>query len=93
MTKKLAVLLVAVSGLSFVVGCATYRPVRVVDHGKRNLTELETLKTSKFLFWGNTEHQFWLCQETDDALNCDRQCGGSTDLFCPTASDGTVNYR
>ncbi len=83
-TAKLAALsILALTTLT--TGCASYQILAFQDHGAQASTTVQTLKTTKYLFWSKTEHQFWLCADEGTALNCKRECGGDTDLTCPAS--------
>lgn len=81
-------------GLATLGGCVHYSVIGATDHGderrkepgKLPITALETMKISNYFFSISAEHQFWVCQDTGDALVCDRRCGGKTDLTCPEAT-------
>lgn len=74
--------------LALASGCSTYRIHSAEDHGALPVLKLETVRTTWAVFWAETEHQFWLCQDRGDELVCQRSCGGQTDLMCPTTVAG-----
>lgn len=92
----LGVLLLAV----LLGGCQSqYRIMSFADHpnAETKLSRLEIMKTTNMVVMATAEHQFWLCQDTGDALECVRACGGKDDIHCPTASSSgntlTTNTR
>lgn len=83
--KRLAGLVIALAGTT---ACTTYQIRSAEDHGVLPVLKLETVRTSWTLFFAESEHQFWLCQDQGDDLVCHRSCGGGSDLQCPTAITG-----
>lgn len=75
-------------------GCAAqHKIMRFEDHPvtETQMSRLEIMKVQSYVFTAIAEHQFWLCRDTGDALECTRACGGDTDVACPTAaSAGTT---
>lgn len=69
-------------------GCQSqYRIMGFADHPdpEAKLSRLEIMKTTNMWFMAVAEHQFWLCRDTGDALECVRACGGASDIECPVA--------
>lgn len=87
--KSIRIIFVALASLAvaaLVSGCVNYRVVNVVDHHAQGTTQLETMKTTDYLFAATVEHQFWLCDDKGTELVCERRCGEGTDLQCPAAA-------
>lgn len=81
-----AVLMLLAGGLA---GCQSqYRIMSFADHPnpESKTSRLEIMKTTNMILMAVAEHQFWLCRDTGDALECVRACGGKGDVQCPTAS-------
>ena len=92
-----AVVMLLAGGLA---GCQSqYRIMSFADHpnAESKLSRLEIMKTTNMYVMAVAEHQFWLCRDTGDALECVRACGGKGDIECPTASGSgstmTTNTR
>lgn len=75
-------------------GCTAQRQImRFEDHPdpEAKMSRLEIMKVQSYVFTAIAEHQFWLCRDAGDVLECARACGGDTDIACPTAaSAGTT---
>jgi len=69
--------------IAFLGACSTIKPLSIQDHPTRPLTTLQTLETTSFLNFKKFEHQFWLCKDEAETLNCTPECGGQTDYDCP----------
>lgn len=70
-------------------GCSSLRITKFEDHSNRPMTTLEAIKTTHIAYIPiKTEHQFYLCENTDSTMSCKVSCGGSTDLACPAAMSG-----
>ncbi len=71
-------------------GCSRYEIVKFEDHGNADtkLNQLEVVKMTSYGLWATAEHQFWLCTDKGDELECNRSCGGDRDIVCPAASAG-----
>lgn len=77
--------------LPLTTGCAKRTILAFDDHPQHNLTTLQAFRTKSYLFWSDTEHQYFLCTDTGDKLVCKRSCGGGTDLECPKTVDTGYN--
>ncbi len=78
-------------------GCFSRQMVNFQTHPEKNTILMETFETRDYLVWSKSEHVYWSCAETDNALECQRRCGGKTDLICPAtaifANTASNNYR
>jgi hypothetical protein len=74
-------------------GCVTWRAVDVTDHTHENVTVLQLVKHSKFLWYSSAEHVFFACSDKGKELDCQRMCGGGTDFDCPSSFEGHANVR
>ncbi len=83
--------LAAFALLPLTSGCAKRTILAFDDHPYNNLTTLQALRTKSYVFWSDTEHQFFLCTDAGDKLVCKRSCGGGTDLECPKTVDTGYN--
>ena len=61
----------------------TWRAVDVTDHTRENVTVLQLVKHSKFLWYSSAEHVFFACSDKGPELDCQRMCRGSTDSTAP----------
>jgi hypothetical protein len=85
MTRFVSVALVPMALSLLLGGCFSSRRVlRFEDHSEKKITSLETYKMSTFLLLcPKGEHEFWLCEDKGDVLDCSKKCGGDTGLECP----------
>jgi|GEM_PF-5040449 len=95
--QKLALLGTLALGL-VTSGCVSHRIMVFEDNAKAPLTAMEVQKTQNFLFYARITHQFYVCTDSDKALNCTLTCSSAGDeLSCPQATvDGnsiSTNYR
>jgi len=91
--RKLLKMALALGLMAALSGCHQYKILKFVDHdnAETKLNQLEVLKVSNFFVMAMMEHQFWLCTDKGDELECSRTCGGELDVKCPMASgDGNV---
>ncbi len=89
-----------ISTLAFVLfgllntGCVTRQIVAFQDHPTSNVTALEVLKQSRYVFFAKNEHIFYTCVDNTTQLVCKRLCGGNNDLVCPAGNgQGQSNVR
>lgn len=84
-------------GIILLTGCATYQPIALQDHSDRPLTTVQVVKRRNYLVWRDTRHQFYLCKETGNALQCELECDGKTPFECPRGNSaltvGSTNVR
>jgi hypothetical protein len=85
MKKILIAALAALVAVALFSACSTYRVTHFRDHPTKPVTELETNKFSYYVFYGKVVHQFYLCKDEGNVLNCGIACDGNTDLVCPEA--------
>lgn len=90
MTRSLAGMLFAFLALAS-TGCAKRTILAFDDHPQNNLTTLQALRVKSYVFWSDSEHQYFLCTDTGDKLVCKRSCGAGTDLECPKTVDTGYN--
>jgi hypothetical protein len=88
MRTTAAIAWIASLGLG-VSGCLTNRVVtHIQQHPNTNAIAIETLDTYLYYYvlyaQTKTVHQFWVCKDRGDTVECVRECGGKSDLDCPT---------
>ena len=79
------------------MGCVSWKGLRLADHPKYDMTLLEVRKTTSYLVFGKQAHQFYSCIDKTDQLDCTLLCDGDRDLLCPTFTSsggyGSSNVR
>lgn len=91
--RTLIKLALAVGLAALTSGCAQYKILEFSDHAnaETKLNQLQVLKVTNMFVWAQVEHQFWLCTDKGDELECTRSCGGDLDIQCPMGvGDGRV---
>lgn len=88
--RKLLKMALALGLIAVLSGCHQYRIMKFADHdnAETKLNQLEVMKVSNFFVYAMAEHQFWLCTDKGDELECTRTCGGERDVKCPMATGG-----
>jgi len=72
-----------------IIGCSSRKIIYIDDHPTRPMTNIETIKTTIYplifiplaITW---EHEFWKCEDRENALICEKVCDKGGDLICPT---------
>jgi len=82
-------LLLALALLS--TGCLHRSLTAVRDVGGSDTTLIETSDLFDVYLYKQVTHVFWQCKETGQVLACERACGGTTDLTCPSADSLSVS--
>lgn len=67
-------------------GCLSRQMVNFQTHPEQNTILMETLDSKSYIVWSKTEHVYWSCAESGESLQCERRCGGKSDLACPTTA-------
>jgi hypothetical protein len=80
-TAKRALALGAVLGG---LGCHSRDLVRFESHPTSPVIVAETLEKRNYVVTATAERVFWMCSPQDDALVCERRCGGDTGNSCPS---------
>ena len=77
-------------------GCFSRQLVNFQTHPEKNTLLMETFEKRDYLVWSKVEHVYWSCAESGNSLECQRRCGGKTDLVCPAtaifANSASSNY-
>lgn len=78
-------------------GCLSRQLVSFQTHPEQQTLLLETYDRTNYLVWQKTAHVYWSCSEADSKLQCERRCGGKSDLVCPAfaifSNSATTNVR
>ncbi|GEM_PF-1696037 len=86
-THRIAFFAITLALGALSMGCTRRTILAFDDHPTHSLTTLQAFQSKFYVFWGDSEHQFFLCTDTGDKLVCKRSCGGDTDLACPKSVD------
>ncbi len=89
MRKGIVILLLIAAILTALglAGCTSRRIIGADDHATRPIMNFQTYKTTHYIiFPGSAVHEFWMCEEKNDNISCERACDGKTDISCPTAT-------
>ena len=82
-SKRIAKVVLSLGLVVLASGCFNRQLVRFQTHEQKPVVLMETLDTTDYWLWSDSEHVFWSCAETGDALNCARRCGKESGLDCP----------
>jgi hypothetical protein len=72
-----------------IIGCSSRKIIYIDDHPTRPTTNIETIKTTIYPlifipFAISWKHEFWKCEDRENALICEKVCDKGGDLICPT---------